>query len=274
VAQGSRTATSEDVRTFPHVHIPLRARPFIRLAIVAAIVVAADMATEQLTRRGGSIDIRIVTALRVALSLSILRYPLAGFVFSLEVDKWDWYWLGMPHESPAQQAMYQDWDKAVDLVVLGIAAMVVTRWPDLRARNVALGMFAWRVIGVVAFFATDDRRLLIAFPNVFESMFLVYLVFRVLTGQDRMLESNRATALVALALLIPKVAEEYFLHALEDRPWNMFHVLPDIPYASDIETWMWGASMYVLPLIALVVLMLKADGRATRGDPEIRVAVA
>ncbi len=69
------------------------------------------------------------------------------------------------------------------------------------------------------YFATAERWILIFFfPNVFESMFLLYLIFRVLSGNQRMLYSRTAMVLVTLALFIPKVATEIFLHMLNDRP--------------------------------------------------------
>lgn len=248
--------------------IPPRLRPFLRLGLVVLIVIAADIATQQLTNRGGTIPIAIVTIARIASALTILRYPFAGFVFSLEVDKWDWYWLGMSDRSAADQAFYQDWDKVLDLVCLSIAAIVVLQWPDVRAKRLALGMFAWRIVGVAAFEITDQRWLLIVFPNVFETMYLLYLLFRLLSGHDSMLESRRETLFVALALLVPKVGQEIFLHALEERPWHLWHILP----SSVLDAWLWGAAMYALPLIALAYLLLNVEGRATRGDPEVQVS--
>lgn len=251
-------------------HIPPRLRPFLRLAIVALIVAAADIATAQLSRRGGTLDFEPVTVLRVLSALTILRYPLAGFVLSLEVDKWDWFWLGMGEQSDAAQEGYQHWDKSVDLICLGIAAIVVLKWPDTRAKVLALCAFAWRSIGLAVYFATDQRWLLIVFPNVFESFFLLYLIFRVLSGHPRMLYSGKAMMLVTLALLIPKVATEVFLHFLNDRPWNRYQLMPDD--LSILDAWIWGGLLYLLPLLALVILVTHAHGRATHGDPEAQVS--
>lgn len=250
--------------------IPARLRPFVRLFVVAVIVMLADFATSQLVRQGTRFDFPAVTAVRFVASLLILRYPLAGFIVSLEVDKWDWFWLGMAERSAADQDLYQSWDKSVDLICLAVALIIVLQWPDRRARWLALGAFAWRTVGVVAVLALGHRWLLIVFPNVFESVYLTYMIFRVLSGHQQMLSSLRAMALVGLALLIPKVSTEVFLHALDDRPWHMFTVLPG--GLSVLDAWLWGLALYALPMVALLITMQHANGRATRGDPEAQVS--
>jgi hypothetical protein len=250
--------------------IPARARPFIRLAVVAVFVMVADAVTGQLSKGGSTFPFPAVTAMRLLSALTVLRYPLAGFVFALEVDKWDWFWLGMADRSEADQDFYQYWDKVVDTVCLGVAAVVVLQWPDRRARLLALSAFAWRSIGVVAAVLVGERWLLIAFPNVFESIFLMYLIFRVVSGHQQMLYSKRGTMLLLLAVLIPKVAVEVFLHALNDRPWHVVSILPGA--LSVVDAWLWGLALYALPLVALILFVRYTRGRATHGDPETEVS--
>ena len=245
-----------------------RLRPFARLALVGLLVLMADQATEWLGKQGLVLPTPVVTAFRIAAAATILRYPLAGFVLAVEVDKWDWYWLGMPAADDVAHVAYQSWDKIMDLVMLTAAAVVTLRWEDRRAKFLALGTYALRVLGVAAFALTGQRWLLIAFPNVFESVFLLYVIFHVLSRRTEMLTSRSATVLVALALLIPKVAQEVFLHALETRPWKIWHILPWPP----VDAWMWGALMFAPPLTALVVLVWTAHGRPTKEDPELEVS--
>jgi hypothetical protein len=270
MVEGDRAVAKRTAPSGFHTRIPARARPFLRLAAVALLVVAADAATYQLVRRGGTFEFPLVTAMRLLSAATVLKYPLAGFVFALEVDKWDWFWLGMGNQSPEMQEVYQHWDKTVDTICLGIAAIVVLHWPDTRARLIAMVAFSWRVLGLLAYFLTDERWLLIFFPNVFESVFLLYLIFRVLSGHQRMLYSRTSMVLVTLALLIPKVATEIFLHLLNDRPWNRYQIFPgDLKV---LDAWFWGFSLYALPLLALVILVTTAHGRATHGDPEEQVS--
>lgn len=250
--------------------VPARARPFVRLAVVSLLVLLGNTATAQFIQRDATWSMPFVTVVRLVASLPILRYPLPGFILSFEVDKWDWFWLGMGEKSADAQEAYQHWDKAVDLACLAIAGIVVVTWPDARARVLALGALAWRAIGVVAYFASDQRWLLAIFPNVFESIFLLYVVFRLLTGHQRMLESRKAMVLVSIALLAPKVTMETFLHVLNERPWDRFELISgDFSF---LDAWIWGAALYLLPVIALVVLTAQAHGRATHGDPEGEVS--
>ena len=243
--------------------------PFLRLALIVVAVLIGDAATERISTRGATIDPLVVTGIRFATSTTVLLFPLAGSVLALEADKWDWFWLGMGSEPDQVQAIYQHWDKAADLVYLGLAAVVLARWPDRYLRRLALSTFFLRAFGVAMFFATDWPWLLLVFPNVFETVVLLAVLFRVLTGHVRMLESSREAVLVFLALLVPKMGEEYFLHILNDRPWHRW----SLPMPDAIEPWFWGFAMYGVPLIALLYLMGTAEGRATKGDPEEEMAV-
>jgi hypothetical protein len=269
MAQGGTDAMRDTPPVIPRLRIRPRLVPFVRLGVLAAIVLVGDEATGYFSERGGAIDPWAVTAMRIASSLLVLRFPLAGFIFALEVDKWDWYWLDAGDRSDADQAIYQRWDKVIDLFTLGMAAIVALRWRDALARSIALSAFVWRVVGALAFVVTGQSWLLIAFPNVFESMFLLYMIFRVLSGQSRMITGTMTAVLVSLALIVPKVAEELFLHMFNDRPWTMFESLPGpVP-----DALLWGAAMYTLPAVVLVVLVSRAHGLRTQGDPEEQVSV-
>jgi hypothetical protein len=246
---------------------PARVRPIVRLIAVGAIVLAADAATGWMSSHGLTMSAWVVTVARIASAGVVLRYPLAGFVLALEVDKWDWFWLGMPNLGDEDRAWYQEWDKILDLVTLAAAAFVATKWVDPIARTLALGMFAYRLVGVALFTVTHERWLLIAFPNAFETMFLLYLIFRVLTGRTEMIPDRRTAALVALAVVIPKVGQEFFLHGIEQRPWHMMRLLP----WEGFDAWLWGLGLYALPIIALILLVATSEGRATRRDPETHI---
>ena len=260
-------ATNEPAQPVHLPSLPGRLRPFVRLALVGGVVLLLDAATARLSEHGLLLPASIVTVARILSASVIFRYPLAGFVFALEVDKWDWFWLGMPDLSDADHAWYQEWDKVMDLVTLGAAAATTFYWRDHLARNLALGTFALRLVGVAAFTMTQHRWLLIAFPNLFESIYLLYMIFRVLTGQHQLLHSRASAAVVMLALLIPKLGQEYFLHHLEQRPWHIYHLLP----WPTLNAWLWGGLLYALPLAALVVLVWCSHGRATSRDPEVQL---
>ncbi len=87
MVEGNQAVATRAVPSGFHTRIPARARPFLRLAAVALLVVAADAATYQLVHRGGTFEFPLVTAVRLLSAATVLKYPLAGFVFALKVDK-------------------------------------------------------------------------------------------------------------------------------------------------------------------------------------------
>ena len=94
---------------------------------------------------------------------------------------------GRDPRGPARQALrtraefgpgYARIDKWLDSYYLAIEAVESRRWPEVLERRIALALVAHRLVGVVAFDATGDRRLLMAFPNLFENFYWYVLVRR------------------------------------------------------------------------------------------------
>ena len=249
-----------------------RAMPFIRLGVAALVVLIGDLFTPLLQNSGFVINPWIVTAVRLMTAATVLRYPLAGSVLALEVDKWDWYWLGMGARSLEDQAIYQQWDKCMDLVFLAFATILLLRWPDRRLAWVALGAFSWCVLGVVTILLTRQEDMLVFFPNVIETLFLVAVLYRVLTTADVIFPSWRVALLVLGVLLVPKTAQEVFLHVMHNnRPWNVWAVtwLP-----IGLQAWIWGALMYAPPVLAVPYLWsMSKQRRPLPVDPEEAMAV-
>ena len=63
---------------------------------------------------------------------------------------------------------YHNVDKVLDLYYLSIAFLTVFSWKNLLARRMAIGLFAWRLVGVIIFEISHIRPLLLVFPNLFE----------------------------------------------------------------------------------------------------------
>lgn len=249
--------------------VPARTMPFVRLGVALLATLAGDAATAALIARGVTLDPFVVTGMRVLTSLVVLRFPLAGSLIALEADKWDWFWLGMGQRSLAEQAIYQQWDKCLDLVFLGLATVVLVRWQDRRLAILATIAFAWRAIGVLALVATGREDVLVAFPNVIETLFLVAVVTRVLTGGSRLFTSWSVALAVFAVLLVPKTGEEVFLHAFHDRPWNVWSVgwLP-----MTVQAYLWGAAMYAPPTLIVLWLWLGSRRWPPQTDPEDTMA--
>jgi hypothetical protein len=232
---------------------------------VALLVFVGNRLTGLLVANGWVMSIVPVTAIRIAATLPILHFPLAGFVFALEIDKWDWYWLSAGSKGLEYQLFYQRWDKVMDLATLGVAAAVTLRWQDHIARRLALATFAWRLIGVLLFTALGYKWLMILFPNVFEAVFVLYILFHIVTGRQRMFDGWLEASLVLVALLIPKVVAEYFLHVLNNRPENVIQV--PIPNGW-IEGLFWSAAMYGSGALTLVWVSWSSRGARTTRDRE------
>lgn len=236
----------------------------MRLAVVMALVAVGDTATQVLIDRGWTMGFEQASVVRVLGALPVLHWPFGGFVFALEVDKWDWYWLQAGQRDEAYQLTYQQWDKAMDLVTLGAALIVALHWKDRVARLLALGTFVWRVAGVVVFYVTKQEATLIAFPNVFESLFLLYVLYHLLTGREQMLHGPWSTLGVMLALTLPKMAQEFFLHLLDGRPQDVW----EVPIPGPLVVKFWLGVLYGPVLVALGYLVATRRGRRVRGDRE------
>ena len=157
----------------------------------------------------------ILTLLRFIIPLSILRWPLAGIIASILADVVLSDLLGLPHGGFLH---YQIWDKVLDTYYLALAAYTVLAWKDKPARSVALFAFGYRAIGVLLFIATENQSLLFLFPNFFENFFIFYLLFRKMVGKAKLFSSNLVFAVIITAVLLPKLAQEFFMHAAFVRP--------------------------------------------------------
>lgn len=235
--------------------VPPSARLLIRIAALVLFVVVGDRVTVFMTHREWALDRDAVIAVRLLTSLPIIRYPFEGFVVALEIDKWDWFWLAAGDQPEASQTVYQEWDKILDLFVLAMGLVASLRWPDAMVRRFLAATFVLRVVGVAAFLLTEQRWLLVAFPNVLENLFLMYVVFRLVSGRAHMLTGRRSTVLVGLVALAPKLVEEYFLHMLNRRPWDWIQ----LPIPDAFEPRIWIAAMYLPALITVFLLARRAE---------------
>jgi hypothetical protein len=165
----------------------------------------------------------IVIALRLAVPLTILRWPLAGALLSMLVDAVDVVLvdaiagaIGQPGEFGP---FYAQIDKWLDMYYLSIELVMVRRWSETLVRSGATYLFIWRLAGVIAFEVTAYRPLLLIFPNLFENLYLYVLIVR--RWFPRLMPRTMPQLLVVLgALLVPKLIQEWVLHWEELHPWQ------------------------------------------------------
>ena len=166
----------------------------------------------------------VVIGLRLIIPITILRWPLPGAMASAALDAADVMLvdfvakaLGTPPEFGPR---YVRIDKWLDSYYLAIEAMESRRWREVVERRISLALITHRLIGIAAFDATGDRRLLMAFPNLFEN-FYWYVLIRRLLAPGRALSGIGEAAPVLAVLLVPKLAQEWLLHVAGFHPWQL-----------------------------------------------------
>ncbi|MEO5690633.1 MAG: hypothetical protein ABIQ64_00420 [Candidatus Saccharimonadales bacterium] len=186
-----------------------------------------------------------LTVLRLVVPLTILRWPLIGILASIIVDSNDYYLLPLKEEGDYTQ--YQAWDKLLDLYYLAFAAFFAYKINDKYIRRVAMCLFAWRLIGVVILEFTQNRQLLLVFPNVFENFVIFYLVYKLLEPDIAMPRSKLVTAIVVIGLAVPKQLQEQYLHVAETYPTEVLGGL------MQLSTAMYAAYV-IIPVLLLAYL--------------------
>ena len=151
-------------------------------------------------------EIFVIAAIRIAGSLPVLRWPLAGGLLAILVDLSDL--LLRDALDLGGVGDYQSLDKWLDQVYLATFLIVALRWTD-PARSIAVALYAFRLVGFVLFELTGERALLLVFPNVFELWFLLVAA----VGPARVAGwSGTRLALVLLALTAVKEVQEWAIH--------------------------------------------------------------
>jgi hypothetical protein len=173
-----------------------------------------------------TLEVLVIALVRIAGSLPVLRWPLAGGILAILVDLSDLLLMNVLDLGGVPD--YQRLDKILDLVYMGTFLVVALRWtgPD---RWVSVALFAFRMVGFVAFELSGARELLLLFPNVFEPWFLLVALLHHRWNPVPWTAPRLAGAMVPL--LTAKELQEWALHwaklfdgitALEaiDRAWR------------------------------------------------------
>ena len=171
---------------------------------VASQVVAAST-------QDASLVVAIVLA-RLFVPLLIPRAPLV-IVVVLVLDAADQTLLAtFTDVDTSETGSYQSVDKALDIYYLSIGYLSTLRnWTSHPALRIARFLFYYRLVGVALFELTDERLMLLLFPNTFEYFFIAYEIARTRYEPSRF--SARFWLLVAAGLWIfVKLPQEYWIH--------------------------------------------------------------
>jgi hypothetical protein len=154
-----------------------------------------------------TLEMVVIGAIRVAGSLPVLRWPFAGALLAILIDFSDLFWMNLLDLGGLGD--YQAFDKWVDLVYMATFLAVALRWAGTE-RTVAVGLFAYRMVGFAAFEISGWRSVLLVFPNVFEFWFVF------VAARDQFWPSYRLTkvrtAAWLLLLVAAKEGQEFVLH--------------------------------------------------------------
>ncbi|MGD9932666.1 MAG: hypothetical protein AB7T37_03025 [Dehalococcoidia bacterium] len=184
----------------------------VAAAILGAIVVARLAGAEM------SNGETVIIALRLFVPLIILRWWVVGGIVAMLLDASDVIIIE-PLGMGGFGDHYAQLDKVLDLWYLGLELWVACWWRSPWAKWTAIGLFAYRVVGVILFEAIGARVILFTFPNLFENWWL-YCVM-VMKWKPSLTPSNAKNTLIPMVLLlVPKMPQEYLLHYTEAKPWN------------------------------------------------------
>jgi hypothetical protein len=151
-------------------------------------------------------EILIIAVIRIAASLPVLRWPLAGALLAIGADLADLLLRDLLDLGGVGD--YQAFDKWLDQVYLATFLIVALRWSG-PPQTIAVALYAWRLVGFVLFELTGERGLLLLFPNVFELWFLLVVI----VGPERVAAWSTARLAIALLVLTAlKEVQEWALH--------------------------------------------------------------
>ena len=163
----------------------------------------------------------IIAVVRVVGSLPVLIFPFPGAIIAMLTDMSDLFLMNLLDEGGVRD--YQEFDKWLDQVYMVTFLVVALRWTG-TARNIAIGLFAFRLVGFVTFEVSQQRDLLIFFPNLFEFWFVFVAGAKFLRLDERWRGKPHLRGLVPfrygrgqLAAVLPtllavKLLQEFALH--------------------------------------------------------------
>jgi hypothetical protein len=164
-------------------------------------------ALEQIGVWSVTAEILVIAVVRVAGSLPVLRWPLAGGLLAIALDLSDLLLRDLLDLGGVGD--YQLLDKLLDQVTLALFLVASLRWEGVE-RRVAIALYLYRLVGSLLFLVTGERAMLFFFPNVFEFWFLFVAAIHHLPTPFRWTPA-RVAAVVAV-LTAAKLVQEWALH--------------------------------------------------------------
>ncbi len=158
------------------------------------------------------IGIPFIVAARLILPTFLWKNPLLvwGLIFLV-----DWFDGGVFRQAfrYRKNSLYQLFDKTADLY--GYCFALVFSYTNASpVFNLFLFFFALRAVGTAIFLIKRERKIFVFFPNIFENLFIVYILTLPFPSLNPLLEGT--TFYITLLLLSAvTAAREYLLHIKE-----------------------------------------------------------
>jgi len=176
-----------------------------------------------------TVGVLVFVAFRVATALPVLRWPLAGGLLAIGGDLAD---LLLRDLLGIGSLDYQLLDKLLDQVYLLLFLVVALRWEGVE-RRVSIALFGFRLVGSALFLLTDERVVLLLFPNVFEPWFLLVALLHHRRRPFEWTGSRLAAALAGVTAL--KLVQEWALHGA-----RVFNGISSLEFLDGMRRWLTG----------------------------------
>jgi hypothetical protein len=164
----------------------------------------------------------IVAIVRILATIPVLFWPFPGAIIAILGDLSDLFFMNLLDLGGIRD--YQEFDKWLDQAYMITFLIVALRWQPVP-RNIAVALFVYREVGFVVFQLTENRDLLILFPNVFEYWFVFVAALKFFHLEEGQWQGRAALfglipfrySPAQLAAVLPlltaaKLLHEYMLH--------------------------------------------------------------
>jgi hypothetical protein len=150
--------------------------------------------------------IAIVIAAKFILPLFMLKWPFWTAAANFVLDTFDGdilLPLGLDFNT------YQTIDKISDYVTYIVMAIAARKW---EIRKVIWGLFAFRTIGQILYFASGNEAIFFYFPNFLEPLFLVYSFLLLRYGKKAIDKYKKHIVPIWIAIIAYKMWNEWNTH--------------------------------------------------------------